>query len=185
MGTAKMKYKFHFILVTTSLVILFAQISFAQSPYLTFKAEINGDKDFILQLNMWDLSQRYDTSYLKDKNKINVADSNLVFALIDTGKSFELGNQWFTTDRVFAFWIIKENEITTDTMVVIFVVEEYSWVTNIDLGKLDFKPGYFEVPIDYTKSKENNYTSFLTINKNYNWQITSEEERRILFTKEK
>ena len=168
-----------FSFISIFIVLFYSDIFFAQSPYLSFKANINGTENYYLELKMWDLSQRFDTSYLKGQNKIIVSESNLSFSTYDTGSVFEFGNQWFTVDHIFGFYIIEENKDIPDTMAIAFVVEEYSWFTKINLENIDFKPGYYEVPITYTRSSENN-SAYLTISENYNWDETPQTQRRII-----
>jgi hypothetical protein len=94
------------------------------------------------------------------------------------GDKFTEGIQSMIWERIFSFTIVRNRKASpADTMIMVFPVLVKSFVTYINLGKIEFKPGYFELTDNLIYNTNDNLV--VTLPENFKWEAAEFERRKI------
>jgi len=189
----KHQYMIKLYLFITLFMLTYLPASYSQSPYYTLKFSVTESPWGEMNLPAFDItvetcSFEYKPDVLsgdywfgKDTSQLNwnnLPDSMYnVLSCIESkklGDSYDNSNQDMVWENIYKIRIVKNNR---DTMTVVYPVLIKSFVTFMDLGKIPFTKGYFELTRDMVYSSDK-YLS-ITLPENYVWKSISYEDRKI------
>lgn len=93
------------------------------------------------------------------------------------GDKFTEGIQSMIWEWIFSFNIVRNRKAAADTMTIVFPVLVKSFVTFINLGKIEFKQGYFELTDNLIYDSKDNLV--VTLPESFKWESIEFESRKI------